>query len=113
MNTALRVLLAEGKPQEYGTQVTARDGQHVPRNLRDPDTVDQRRAEMDLTPLADYLKLFGGPPRPVRQARQARLQCPGCGAPAAFEPPDGAEPVTVTCPDCGRQTTIRISRPVS
>jgi hypothetical protein len=105
-----RVLLAEGKPQEYGTQVTVRDGQRVPSNLRDPDTADQRRAAMGLTPLADYLKLFDGPSPP---ARQAWLQCTGCGAPAEFEPPDGAEPITVTCPDCGRQTTIRISRPVS
>ena len=105
-----RVLLAEGQPQEYGTQVTVRDGQHVPSNLRDPDTADQRRAAMGLTPLADYLKLFSEPPP---QVRQAWLQCPGCGAPAAFEPPDGAEPVTVTCAHCGRQTTMRIKRPGS
>ncbi|HLK74660.1 MAG TPA: DUF6624 domain-containing protein [Streptosporangiaceae bacterium] len=105
-----RVLLAEGQPQEYGTQVTVRDGQHVPNNLRDPDTADQRRAAMDLTPLADYLKLFSEPPP---QARQAWLRCPGCGAPAAFEPADGAEPVTVTCANCGRRATIMIKRPGS
>jgi hypothetical protein len=108
-----RVLLAEGQPQEYGTQVTVRDGQHVPNNLRDPDTADQRRAAMDLTPLADYLKLFSEPPGQARQTRQARLKCPGCGAPAAFEPPDSAEPVTVTCANCGRRTTVRINRPGS
>jgi hypothetical protein len=39
-----RVLLHEGKPQEYGTQAIARDGRFEPRNLRDPDHVDQRRA---------------------------------------------------------------------
>jgi hypothetical protein len=60
-----RVLLAEGEPQEYGTQVTARDGQYEPRNLRDPDTVDERRAAAGLGPLADYLRQFG----PVRQER--------------------------------------------
>jgi hypothetical protein len=95
-----RVLIAEGKPQEHGTQVTRRDGQYVPVNLRDPDAVDERRAAVDLPPLAIYLKSFEGPPR------QALLKCPGCGAFAEFERPDGAEPVTVTCTACGRQTTV-------
>jgi hypothetical protein len=54
-----RVLLAEGKPQEYGTQVTSSGGEYIPRNLRDPGNVDSRRASMDLEPLADYLGLFG------------------------------------------------------
>ena len=62
-----RVLLAEGEPQEYGTQVTVRDGQYEPRNLRDPDTVDERRAAVGLEPLADYLGRFG----PVRGDRAA------------------------------------------
>src|SRR5439155_1758694 len=34
-----RVLLAEGKPQEYGTQATGRDGRYVARDLRDPDSL--------------------------------------------------------------------------
>jgi len=50
-----RVLLHEGKPQEYGTQATARDGRFEPRKLRDPDHVDQRRASVGLGPLAGYL----------------------------------------------------------
>jgi hypothetical protein len=62
-----RVLLAEGEPQEYGTQVTVRDGHYEPRNLRDPDLVDERRAAAGLEPLADYLGRFG----PVRENRAA------------------------------------------
>jgi glyoxylase-like metal-dependent hydrolase (beta-lactamase superfamily II) len=50
-----RVLLAEGKPQEFGTQATGENGRWVPRRLRDPDTVDQRRAAVPLEPMADYL----------------------------------------------------------
>ncbi|MBV9445974.1 MAG: hypothetical protein JO345_08785 [Streptosporangiaceae bacterium] len=102
-----RVLLAEGGPQEYGTQVTSRDGQHVPRDLRDPGGVDSRRASMDLEPLADYLRLFGT--SPLRAT--TRLSCPGCGELAEFDPPGGSEPVTVTCEACGRTTRIRIVRP--
>jgi hypothetical protein len=39
-----RVLLAEGRSQVYGTQLTRRDGAWVPRDLRDPELVDERRA---------------------------------------------------------------------
>ena len=50
-----RVLRHEGKPQEYGTQATSRDGRLEPQKLRDPDHVDQRRASVGLGPLAGYL----------------------------------------------------------
>jgi hypothetical protein len=53
-----RVLLAEGKKQRYGTQVTTVDGQWKPRPLEDEANVDQRRAEAGLPPLAEYLKLI-------------------------------------------------------
>jgi len=33
-----RVHLAEGRPQEYGTQVIAREGRWIPRRLRDHET---------------------------------------------------------------------------
>jgi hypothetical protein len=52
------VLLTEGKPQEYGTQLM-RDGRgYRPAELRDPDEVDQRRAAIGLEPLADYVRGF-------------------------------------------------------
>jgi hypothetical protein len=50
-----RVLLHEGKPQEYGTQAIMRAGRLEPQKLRDPDHVDQRRASVGLSPLAGYL----------------------------------------------------------
>ena len=39
-----RVLLVEGKAQEYGTQFVGRESGWTPRRLRDPETVDERRA---------------------------------------------------------------------
>ncbi|WP_311560131.1 DUF6624 domain-containing protein [Pseudonocardia charpentierae] len=49
-----RVLLAEGKSQVYGTQVTLVDGEYQPLDLRDPETVDERRAVAGLCTLAEY-----------------------------------------------------------
>jgi hypothetical protein len=54
-----RVLLAEGKPQEYGTHVVRAGRGYQPAELRDPDGVDQRRAAASLQPLAEYLRGFG------------------------------------------------------
>ena len=52
-----RVLVALGEPQEYGTQwMLGDDGRWQPRTaIAEPDTVDDRRAEAGLAPLADYL----------------------------------------------------------
>jgi hypothetical protein len=100
-----RVLLAEGKPQVYGTQVTRRGDAWSPRNLGDPDGVDARRAAADLEPLAEYLGRFGDHRVPT-----SRLKCPGCSAWAPFEPPEGDEPVTVTCPECAFAMTVRLKR---
>jgi hypothetical protein len=53
-----RVLLAEGESQVYGTQMTLVDGEYEPRDLRDPDTVDERRAAVGLSTMAEYRKLM-------------------------------------------------------
>lgn len=53
-----RVLLAEGKKQRYGTQVTVVDGKWTPRPLEDEANVDKRRAAAGLSPLAEYLKVI-------------------------------------------------------
>jgi len=66
-----RVLLAEGGQQEYGTQLIRRGGKWVPRNLRDPEGVDERRAAVGLAPLAGYLDRSAGLP-----AVGAWLACP-------------------------------------
>lgn len=99
-----RVLLAEGGQQVYGTQVNRRSGEWKPRNLGDPDGVDERRAAAGLGPLAEYLQGFTD-----RAAPAAWINCGGCGALVPFEPPDGDEPVTVTCAGCGLVTTFRSS----
>jgi hypothetical protein len=51
-----RVLLAGGRPQEYGTQMQGTEEGWVPRNLRDPDNVDSRRAAVSLAPLREYIE---------------------------------------------------------
>jgi hypothetical protein len=53
-----RVLLAEGKQQLYGTQLMLVGGTWQPRPLADPDRVDDRRRQVGLEPLADYLRRF-------------------------------------------------------
>jgi len=50
-----RALMNEGKPQIYGSQVSGDELY----NLREPEYVNQRRAEMDMEPIEDYLKRFG------------------------------------------------------
>ena len=97
-----RVLLAEGKPQEYGTQAIARDGGFQPRNLRDPEHVDQRRASVGLGSLAEYMAMMAGQhtPEPMRVA------CPVCSATIEAWPPDEGETSTGTCPECGLEITF-------
>ena len=49
-----RVLVAEDKPQLYGTQFKPEGGRMVPFPIQDEDHVDQRRAEVGLSPLEEY-----------------------------------------------------------
>lgn len=60
-----RVLLADGQPQVYGTQIEVRGGRWQPCQVEDPDNLDRRRQEIGLPPIAEYLKSaeeFYGPP---------------------------------------------------
>ena len=55
-----RVALNAGQPQDYGTQVQFTGpgiGKASPRNLRDPQHVNQRRAAMHMETLEAYLKM--------------------------------------------------------
>jgi hypothetical protein len=99
-----RVLLHEGKPQEYGTQAIAREGGFVARNLRDSGHVDERRASVGLGPLAEYLALMADQHAP----EPMRVSCPDCGAAIATWPPDLGEDRTVTCPECDLVLTFRM-----
>ena len=96
-----RVLLAESRQQEYGTQLTARGGRWVPRNLRDPEGVDARRAAAGLDTIAEYLTLFTEPPEP------SQFKCDECDGQVPWEMPDDlSQPLTVTCPECGHEMTL-------
>lgn len=53
-----RVLVADGKPQTYGTQFREENGEMVPFPIEDPAGVDARRAEVGLQPLAEYKALM-------------------------------------------------------
>lgn len=51
-----RVLINQGLPQIYGTQIEKKDGRIVPRALRDPEGVEERRKSVGLPPLGEYLE---------------------------------------------------------
>ena len=53
-----RVLLAEKKPQKYGTQCQMVNGKIVPRKIEEPHLVDLHRNEMGLEPIEKYLERF-------------------------------------------------------
>lgn len=61
-----RVLVNQGKPQRYGSQLLAVDGKWAPKPMEAPEQVDRRRAQAGEMPLADYIcvasQLFGPPP---------------------------------------------------
>jgi hypothetical protein len=100
-----RVLLHEGKPQEYGTQAIARDGRFEARKLRDPNHVDQRRASVGLGSLAEYLAEMAEhlAPEPIR------TQCPTCQSTIEAWTPDLDETSTAVCPGCGLEITFRMT----
>jgi len=50
------IRLAEGRKQLYGTQVYDVKGQVVPRPIENEDSVDIRRAQLNLPPLKAYLE---------------------------------------------------------
>jgi len=93
-----RVLLAEGQPQEFGTQVTARNGAWVPASLRSPATVDRRREAMGLAPLSEYLagvELRYGPAEPPV------VSCPECGNSVEVPVPAAGAGSQAQCAACG------------
>ena len=53
-----RVNINSGKDQIYGTQVTYKDRTAIPKPLKNPRTVNERRKEMGLEPIEDYLSMM-------------------------------------------------------
>lgn len=103
-----RVLLAEGQPQEYGTQMTGRKEGWVPRRLRDPGHVDDRRAAMSLGTMAEYIAEME---RAYGRAKLMRTQCGGCGGGIDVWPPDEGEETSLVCPGCGWTATLATGGP--
>ncbi|HZM14707.1 MAG TPA: DUF6624 domain-containing protein [Candidatus Krumholzibacteria bacterium] len=52
-----RVAVKTGHPQIYGTQLSLREGRWVLDSIADSAHVDERRRQMGLPPLAEYLRL--------------------------------------------------------
>src|SRR5262249_30846953 len=99
-----RVLLARGESQVYGTQVNGRDGRFVAARLREPETVDLRRASVGLGTLEAQLQHMldlHGPPRP------ALVPCPTCGAEIEAWLPEIGGRSTIQCPSCQSTATIK------
>jgi hypothetical protein len=55
------LILKEKKKQLYGTQLMPKDGMLVPQPIEDGASVDQRRKELGLPPLAEYLRMVNEP----------------------------------------------------
>lgn len=53
-----RVLVAQKKPQRYGTQASMVDGKIEIGECEDPENLDIRRAEVGLPPVAEYLEVM-------------------------------------------------------
>jgi hypothetical protein len=72
--------------------------------LREPETVDRRRASVGLGTLEAQLQRMldlYGPPRP------ARVPCPACGAEIQAWLPELGGRVTTQCPACQSVATIQ------
>lgn len=56
-----RILMRTGKPQTYGSQLKLdpESGKQVLHEIKDPEYVNQRRKEVGLGPIQDYLRRFG------------------------------------------------------
>ncbi|HEX7164005.1 MAG TPA: hypothetical protein VF223_22540 [Trebonia sp.] len=64
-----------------------------------------QHADAGLGAIAEYLTRFTEQPEP------SRLKCPECNGQVPFELPDDfSQPLTVTCPECGREMTLTFGR---
>lgn len=53
-----RILVAEEKPQMYGTQFRPEGGRMVPFPIEDEEGVDERREQVGLSPLEEYSRMM-------------------------------------------------------
>jgi len=64
-----RVLIADKKKQLYGTQLTQDGDKLVPQPIEDEEHVDERRKEIGLQPLAEYLESAQGELLPKKEEK--------------------------------------------
>jgi hypothetical protein len=99
-----RVLLGDGHMQIYGTQLNAGHGRYEAPRLRDPKTVDLRRAAVGLDHLEQSVTLAlqqFGPPEPFR------IPCCNCGSSLEAWLPEMGGNWIIRCNTCGFPTTLR------
>ncbi len=53
-----KILVAEKKPQIYGTQFKIENGKMYLREVIEPEKLEERRAEINLPPMEEYLKML-------------------------------------------------------
>ncbi|SNC77293.1 hypothetical protein SAMN06265337_3876 [Hymenobacter gelipurpurascens] len=71
-----RVAINSGQPEEYGTQVVYEGpgiGKAVPKSLRDPKSVDKRRAAIGMEPLQKYLDMMSNMHKEMNTPKPAAL----------------------------------------
>jgi hypothetical protein len=101
-----RVLLAGGKRQIYGTQLTVHAGRYVAVNLGKPKSVNARREAVGLEPLAAQIEEMSQ----RRSPRPALADCPGCGTRIEIKPPAPRRRTRFQGPDCGAAGTVHVRK---
>jgi hypothetical protein len=103
-----RVLLASGGTQIYGTYLVARGERFAACRLRDPESVDDRRAGVGLEKLEAYInraaELYGTP-------SPAHMICPDCHAEIEVWLPEPGGRSIVECAFCHNTYKLRPSIP--
>lgn len=67
-----RIRVSEGKPQRFGTQFELTPDGPVICEVEDPKSLDQRRREVGLGPIAERLRSMKNEPRPTHSEFEAK-----------------------------------------
>lgn len=66
-----RILVGDGKPQKYGTQMMEVDGKFVPSPIEDEEHVDERRKKLGMASMAEQLKQIEKTYRPKKSDQES------------------------------------------
>ncbi len=85
-----RICVSEGRLQRFGTQIELTPEGPTPCPVQAPETLDARRAEAGLRPIAEQLKRMANDPRPTpEQFAQRKAQERAWRAQVGWTPHDG------------------------